>query len=76
MGQAFSVKAKIHTLGGFSAHAGQTQLLDWAGGFKGKQPQLYLVHGELDKMLILQKEFNKKYNWYANIPSPGEKISI
>jgi metallo-beta-lactamase family protein len=76
MGQAFSVKAQIHTLGGFSAHAGQTQLLEWAGAFKGKKPELYLIHGELEKMLKLQKEFSKKYNWYANIPSTNEKITI
>jgi len=76
MGQEFSVKAHIHTLGGFSAHAGQTQLLEWAGSFQGKRPQLYLIHGELEKMLVLQKKLMEKYNWYASIPSSGEEISI
>jgi len=76
MGEEFSVNAKIHTLGGFSAHAGQTQLLGWAGKFQDKQPRLYLVHGELEKMLVLQKRFHEKYNWYANIPDPGETIAL
>ena len=76
MNEDFSVNAQIHTLGGFSAHAGQTQLLDWAGKFADKQPRLYLVHGELEKMLVLQKRFHEKYNWYANIPEPGETITL
>jgi len=76
MGEEFSVNSQIHTLGGFSAHAGQTQLLAWAGKFQDKQPQLYLVHGELDKMLVLQKRFHEKYDWYANIPDVGETISL
>lgn len=76
MGEEFSVNARIHTLGGFSAHAGQTQLLDWAGKFQKNQPLLYLVHGEVEKMLALQKRFHEKLNWYANIPEPGETISL
>src|SRR5690606_9056683 len=30
-GSVFAVKARIHTLGGFSAHAGQAELVEWAG---------------------------------------------
>jgi len=76
MGQEFAVKAKIHTLRGFSAHAGQSQLLDWAGQFQKKRPHLYLVHGELDKMLALQNKLHEEYNWHANIPAPGETIQL
>lgn len=45
LGQPLVVRAAIHTIGGFSAHAGQSQLLDWAKHIGG-QPQFYLVHGE------------------------------
>ncbi len=76
MGDEFSVNAQIHTLGGFSAHAGQQQLLDWAGQFQNKKPRLHLIHGELDKMLVLQKCLFEQYNWHANIPSHGETIQI
>lgn len=54
MSEEIVVKAHIHTLGGISAHAGQSQLLEWGGHFKN-QPRLYLVNGEFDKMLALQK---------------------
>lgn len=71
-----AVNATIHTLGGFSAHADQTQLLDWAGHFKQPLPELYLIHGELDKMLELQRGFHDKHRWYANIPKPGQTVDF
>src|SRR5690606_792304 len=52
--QRIAVKAKVHTLGGFSAHAGQSQLVDWVKNFEHR-PELYLVHGEFEKMQILQQ---------------------
>lgn len=76
MGMEFVVNAKIHTLGGFSAHAGQQQLLNWASHFDNTKTRLYLVHGELDKMLELQKHFIEKRQWYANIPVYRESIEI
>ena len=75
MGEEIAVNAKVHTLGGFSAHAGQQQLLQWASHFKQK-PKLYLVHGEIEKMLVLQKQFMDVHNWYANIPAPRERVTL
>jgi metallo-beta-lactamase family protein len=73
--QPIAVKAQIHTLGGFSAHAGQSQLLDWVKNFD-HHPELYLVHGELEKMQALQKVLHEKLNWIANIAEPGEQIAL
>jgi len=44
-GHQFAVRAQVHTLGGFSAHAGQSGLLAWARGIGG-EPEFRLVHGE------------------------------
>ena len=53
MGEWIAVRAKIHTLGGFSAHAGRSGLLNWAATFappasqpSGKWPRFALTHGE------------------------------
>ncbi|WAJ36252.1 MBL fold metallo-hydrolase [Pseudomonas sp. GOM7] len=73
--QRIAVKAQVHTLGGFSAHAGQSQLLDWASQFE-HHPELYLVHGELEKMQALQQALRGHLNWIANIPEPGEQIAL
>lgn len=73
--QRIAVKARIHTLGGFSAHAGQSQLIDWASHFE-HHPELYLVHGELEKMQALQSALRTRLNWIAMIPEPGEQIAL
>ena len=73
--QQIMVKAKVHTLGGFSAHAGQSQLLNWASHFS-QRPELHLVHGELEKMLALQGALRHRLGWEASIPEPGDRIAL
>lgn len=55
-GETVPVRAKTYTLGGFSGHAGQDELLDWLGG----ERRIALVHGEPDKLQILQQELSKR----------------
>jgi len=74
-GDKIAVLASIHTLGGFSAHASQSQLLDWAANFNEPKPELYLIHGEEEAKLGLQKCFAER-NWQANIPGSGESIQF
>ena len=45
-GEAFFRKAEVVTIGGLSAHAGQTMLLDYAEASKESLEKLILVHGE------------------------------
>lgn len=73
--QRVNVNAQVHTLGGFSAHAGQSQLIDWVNHFKSR-PELYLVHGELEKMKALQAALQERLGWQANIPEPGDRIAL
>lgn len=75
LGEDIAVKAKIHTLGGFSAHAGQQQLLQWADAFPAPKPQLYLVHGELDAMRVLQQSLQQKH-LPAQIAAPGQTVRL
>jgi metallo-beta-lactamase family protein len=74
-GQTIAVKASIHTLGGFSAHAGQRDLLAWAGSFTSR-PQFYLVHGEARSMEPLAAALWDKYRISAQIPAPNSIIQF
>lgn len=73
-GQEIVVKAKVHTIGGFSAHAGQSELLDWAQAIGG-QPQFYLVHGEPEAQAVLQQEL-AQLGIVAKIPAKGDVIEL
>lgn len=48
-GEEFAVQADVHTIGGFSAHAGQDELLAWHRD-TGKPDVTFLVHGEQASM--------------------------
>jgi len=74
-GDKIAVKAQIHTLGGFSAHASQSQLIDWLENFKKSQPKLFLVHGE-ERAKEALKECLSQKGWSANIPVYGDRITI
>ncbi len=47
-GEEIIVRAGIHTIGGFSAHADQDDLLNWLSA--AKQAKTVLVHGEVGAM--------------------------
>jgi len=74
-GDKIAVYASIHTLGGFSAHASQSQLIDWISNFNKPHPKLFLIHGEEEAKLVLQQKLVEQ-GWPANIPGSGESISF
>jgi len=51
-GEDYPVRAHIHTIGGFSAHAGQDELLAWHRQ-TGRPETTFLVHGEPESMAAL-----------------------
>ena len=73
-GEEIAVKANIHTLGGFSAHASQSQLLDWVTGFHDK-PKIHLVHGEAEAKRALSDKLTQK-GWSVEIPRLGSSIHL
>jgi len=72
-GETVQVNAKIHTVGGFSAHADQQGLLDWYDGFDNKPP-IVLVHGEEEAMEILAQKL--KHQHQANVIQASFKQSV
>jgi metallo-beta-lactamase family protein len=71
-----AVKAKIWTIGGFSAHAGQRQLLDWLGHFQNKKMPVYLVHGEAGAQDTLASLIRERLGFEVAIPEYLEEINI
>ena len=57
-GDSYPVAAAIHTVGGLSAHADQTELLQWYRAFNDSPP-VTLVHGEPEAQSALSKELGK-----------------
>ncbi len=74
-GEEIVVKAQIHTMGGFSAHASQSQLLDWLEHFDDKSAKVYLVHGEDEAKKTLRQAAVGR-GWRTQIPQLGESINF
>jgi metallo-beta-lactamase family protein len=75
-GEKIAVKAKIHTLGGFSAHAGQKDLLSWFSALAPGKPRVVLTHGEDGPREALAKLIWQKYQLQPVIPKMQEAISL
>ena len=52
------MEASIYTIGGFSAHADQDELLDWYG-HTGEPGLTVLVHGEEESMEAFARKLGK-----------------
>ena len=74
-GEPYVVKARIETLGGLSAHAGQRELLQWVGGFD-KAAKVQLVHGELEAQQLLADKIAAQLGLQVDIPGRGESITF
>jgi metallo-beta-lactamase family protein len=58
-GETYEVKAEVATIGGLSAHAGQTFLVEYAQAVKGSARGIFLVHGEEKAATALQEKLDE-----------------
>ncbi|KHE91006.1 MAG: MBL fold metallo-hydrolase [Candidatus Scalindua rubra] len=76
LGEEIAVKAKIYTIGGFSAHADQEGLIDWLSNFKKKPERIFVMHGEEDTAVGFAETIKKRLNIDAYAPLYLEDITI
>jgi metallo-beta-lactamase family protein len=74
-GEDIVVKAQIQTINGFSAHGDQDDLIEWIGNFS-ELKNLYLIHGESDKMESFSKVIKERLNQDANIMKYGVSVTL
>ena len=71
-----SVRAKVFTIGGFSAHADQADLLAWAGNFAESKPRVFVIHGEVTASETLAKELHDRLGLEAHVPEWKERLIL
>ena len=74
-GEEYVVKCNIETLGGLSAHAGQSGLLQWINNFS-PAPRTLLVHGEPQAQDALAERLWRDQGLKVEIPARGQSIVI
>jgi metallo-beta-lactamase family protein len=75
-GEKVAVGASIHTMGGFSAHAGQDELVQWSASMKAARPELILAHGEDRARRALARRIESEQGIRARCPDLGEVIAV
>ncbi len=71
-GEDIAVKARIYTIGGFSAHADQQGLLAWRNAIAGVKTT-FLVHGELAVMQTFAKLLHGSR---VELPAPQQAFEL
>jgi metallo-beta-lactamase family protein len=74
-GEEVRVAARIHTIGGLSAHADQQGLLQWYAGFE-RRPPLFLVHGETRAQQALAALLRSELQADVGIATRGQVLDL
>jgi metallo-beta-lactamase family protein len=75
-GEEVPVRASIHTMGGFSAHADQNDLLHWYSVVAPSKPRTIITHGENRAREAFCTLIKSRFGLEAERPSLGDVIEI
>lgn len=75
LGEDIRVRAKIWTINGFSAHAGQDDLLKWIA-HTGSPRKVLLVHGEPSRGMQPLAEHMQQAGLHVEMPAQGERVAL
>ena len=59
-GERFDIRARVHTLSGYSAHADQQGLIDFAAGMETAPGEIRLVHGDPAASAVLADRLRQR----------------
>ncbi len=80
MGEPIAVKARVHTLGGLSAHAGQSGLVEWAATCRTPEgaghPRIVLNHGEERARAPLAERLRRELGCQVITPGFGQALEV
>ena len=76
MNQPVQVRARVETLGGFSAHADEAELLSWASHIAGPSRKWLVNHGEETAALALASSLEHRGLGRAHAVEPDETCAI
>lgn len=75
-GEEVAVRASVHTLSGFSAHAGRTDLMNWFSAMSASRPRVVLTHGEDRGREALAVALREKHGVTCVLPGVGESVTL
>jgi metallo-beta-lactamase family protein len=74
-GEEVAVRARVWTIGGFSAHADQKELLAWLSAFRNR-PTVFVTHGEESAALAFARLVGERYGFTTYVPEMGQEFEV
>ena len=75
-GKYYEVKARVKEITGLSAHADQSELLNWLSKFREKPAQVMLVHGEPSAQEALRVKIKDTFNIPVKIMKQNQDVLL
>lgn len=76
-GEEHAVRARVASVDGYSAHADQTELLDWARGFdRSRLQHVFVVHGEPSAAFTFADRLRCEAIGEVTVPTRGQSIEF
>lgn len=75
-GQDLVIKAKVHSIDGFSAHADADQLIDWIKTATREPKRIYLNHGEPEAADTLRQRIDRELGIDCVVPLLGQQVFL
>jgi len=75
-GMYVDIRAEVVNVHGFSAHADQSELLDWMRGFESPPRRTFVVHGEPGPADTLRLAIEEQLGWKVEVPLQGDEVEL
>lgn len=75
LGEEMAIRSRVYTIGGFSAHADQGELIEWLSAFTNN-PKVFIVHGDEPISLEFERVVKEKLKLSTYVPHLGEELEI
>jgi len=73
----YKVRAKVYFMGGLSAHADGGELLEYVKSCNnGRLKKIFLIHGDIEEALVLQRAIQTAENVDVDIPQSMTQVNV
>ncbi len=75
-GRPVPIRAQVHQLSSYSAHADADEIMGWLRGFERAPRRVFVTHGEPDAADALRKRIQDELHWNAHVPDHMETVNL
>jgi metallo-beta-lactamase family protein len=75
-GQRVPIRAEVHQLNGYSAHADADEIMAWLERFDRPPRKVFITHGDPAAAETLRRRIRDQLKWEAHVPDHLETVTL